>query len=112
MASTRRTGRLVPYGFLVPAIVLFGLFFALPIGYAVYLTKAQPELRPSPLVWGRVFVALTPAVLVGMLVPVPTLVRLALSSAVYFGVLQLVGGIPGELRTTFSATIASRLRRS
>jgi hypothetical protein len=47
-----------------------------------------------------------------MLAPVPTIVQLALSSAVYFGALQLVGGIPGELWTTFSATFASRFRRS
>ena len=38
MASTRAARRLVPYGFLAPAIVLFGLFVALPIGYAVYLS--------------------------------------------------------------------------
>ncbi|ALV37484.1 sugar ABC transporter permease [Streptomyces sp. CdTB01] len=27
-----------PYGFLIPATILFALFFALPIGYAVYLS--------------------------------------------------------------------------
>ncbi|GHS85424.1 ABC transporter permease [Actinomycetota bacterium] len=32
----RRTG--APYGFLAPALVLFVAFFALPIGYAVYLS--------------------------------------------------------------------------
>ena len=104
---------LVPeYGAMGAAVATVAAEAALMLGYAVYLTKAQPELRPSPLIWGRIFVALTPAVLVGLLLPLPTLVLLALSSAVYFGVLQLVGGIPGELRTTFSATIASRLRRS
>jgi len=104
---------LVPeYGAMGAAVATVAAEAALMLGYAVYLTKAQPELRPSPLIWGRVLVALTPAVLVGLLLPVPTLVQLALSSAVYFGALQLVGGIPGELWTTFSATIASRLRRS
>jgi O-antigen/teichoic acid export membrane protein len=104
---------LVPeYGAMGAAIATVAAEATLMVGYAVYLTKAQPDLRPSPLIWGRVFAALVPAVLVGMLVPVPTLVQLALSSAVYFGALQLVGGIPGELWTTFSATFASRFRRS
>ncbi|MFD8496692.1 carbohydrate ABC transporter permease [Amycolatopsis sp. NPDC059657] len=38
MASPRTTRQLAPYGFLSPAIVLFGLFFALPIGYAIHLS--------------------------------------------------------------------------
>jgi len=83
----------------------------LMLGYAVYLTKARSELRPSPLIWIRVFAALAPAVAVGMLLPVPMLVRLALSSAVYFGVLALVRGIPGELRTTFAESLGSAVRR-
>jgi O-antigen/teichoic acid export membrane protein len=104
---------LVPeYGAMGAAVATVAAEAALMLGYAVYLTKAQPELRPSPLIWGRIIVALAPAVLVGLLLPLPTLVLLVLSSAVYFGVLQLVGGIPGELWTTFSATIGSRLRRS
>ncbi|WP_405011140.1 carbohydrate ABC transporter permease [Kitasatospora sp. NBC_01539] len=36
--NTRPARRLAPYGFLSPAVVLFALFFALPIGYAVYLS--------------------------------------------------------------------------
>jgi multiple sugar transport system permease protein len=32
------TRRLAPYAFLTPAVVLFALFFALPIGYAIYLS--------------------------------------------------------------------------
>jgi multiple sugar transport system permease protein len=36
--TSNRARRLVPYGFLAPAIVLFGLLFALPIGYAIYLS--------------------------------------------------------------------------
>ncbi|MFG2822069.1 carbohydrate ABC transporter permease [Kitasatospora sp. NPDC048365] len=36
--STRPPRRLAPYGFLAPATLLFALFFALPIGYAVYLS--------------------------------------------------------------------------
>lgn len=38
MASPRAVRRLAPYGFLAPAIVLFGLLFALPIGYAIHLS--------------------------------------------------------------------------
>jgi len=77
------------------------------LGYSFFLTRARRELRPSPLVWVRVLVALAPALLVGMLLPAPMLVRLACSSAVYFGVLALVGGIPGELRTVFTASLRS-----
>ncbi|GJF30814.1 ABC transporter permease [Kitasatospora sp. NE20-6] len=36
--NTRPARRLAPYGFLSPAVVLFALFFALPIGYALYLS--------------------------------------------------------------------------
>ncbi|MER5427684.1 sugar ABC transporter permease [Streptomyces sp. NPDC002588] len=41
MTSARRTSYGVkgaPYGFLLPATILFALFFALPIGYAVWLS--------------------------------------------------------------------------
>ncbi len=37
-AATRRRRRLAPYGFLAPAMVLFALFLALPIVYALYLS--------------------------------------------------------------------------
>ncbi|MEU5112707.1 sugar ABC transporter permease [Streptomyces longwoodensis] len=40
-APDRRTSygvRAAPYGFLLPAAILFALFFALPIGYAVWLS--------------------------------------------------------------------------
>jgi O-antigen/teichoic acid export membrane protein len=84
---------------------------ALLLCYAFFLTRARPELRPSPLVWVRVFVALGPALVVGMLLPVPMLVRLACSSAVYFGVLALVGGVPNELWSTFTAFYRSAVRR-
>jgi O-antigen/teichoic acid export membrane protein len=82
----------------------------LMLGYVVYLSRAQPELRPSPLIWLRVFAALAPALAVGMLLPVPMFFRLALSSTVYFGVLALVGGIPGELATTLSGVLTGRRR--
>jgi multiple sugar transport system permease protein len=36
--STRPARRLAPYAFLTPAVSLFALFFALPIGYAIYLS--------------------------------------------------------------------------
>ncbi|MFI8189293.1 carbohydrate ABC transporter permease [Streptomyces sp. NPDC085946] len=36
--GARATGRGAPYLFLLPATVLFALFFALPIGYAVWLS--------------------------------------------------------------------------
>jgi O-antigen/teichoic acid export membrane protein len=80
----------------------------LMVGYAVFLTRARRELRPSPLIWVRVLLALAPAVLIGMLLPAPILVRLATSSVVYFGTLALVRGIPGELWTAASTV----LRRS
>lgn len=37
--------RSAPYVFLVPATLLFLLFFALPIGYAVYLSFRRTEVR-------------------------------------------------------------------
>lgn len=42
MVSPRR---LAPYGFLGPAIVLFVLFFALPIGYTVYLSLRTVHVK-------------------------------------------------------------------
>ncbi|MFC1401030.1 MULTISPECIES: carbohydrate ABC transporter permease [Streptacidiphilus] len=41
----RRTFRLAPYGFLAPAIVLFSLMFALPIGYAGYLSFRKIHIQ-------------------------------------------------------------------
>jgi multiple sugar transport system permease protein len=43
--ASNRARRLVPYGFLAPAIVLFGLLFALPIGYAIYLSLHTVRVR-------------------------------------------------------------------
>jgi multiple sugar transport system permease protein len=48
--AVRRRGagagpRLAPYGFLVPAVVLFLLTFALPIGYAVWLSLRKVEIK-------------------------------------------------------------------
>ncbi|WP_370416362.1 carbohydrate ABC transporter permease [Streptomyces fradiae] len=37
--------RLAPYGFLLPAAVLFALFFALPIGYALWLSLHRIEVK-------------------------------------------------------------------
>ncbi|MFD0069873.1 sugar ABC transporter permease, partial [Streptomyces sp. NPDC127574] len=34
-----------PYGFLLPAAVLFVLFFALPIGYALWLSLHKVEVK-------------------------------------------------------------------
>ncbi|GAA4894989.1 sugar ABC transporter permease [Streptomyces coeruleoprunus] len=34
-----------PYGFLLPAVVLFALFFALPIGYALWLSLHRVEVK-------------------------------------------------------------------
>jgi multiple sugar transport system permease protein len=45
MASPRAGRRLAPYGFLAPAIVLFGLLFALPIGYAIHLSLHTVQVR-------------------------------------------------------------------
>ena len=41
----RRTFRLAPFGFLAPAIVLFALMFALPIGYAGYLSFRKIHIQ-------------------------------------------------------------------
>lgn len=38
MTRRRHRGRAAPYAFLLPALILFALFFALPIGYAVWLS--------------------------------------------------------------------------
>ena len=93
---------LIPdHGAMGAAIATVAAEATLMLGYAFYLGRAQPELRPSPLVWIRVFVALVPAGAVGLLLPAPTLVRLTLSTLVYFGVLALVRGIPGELWSAF-----------
>ena len=50
MATAARTGRrsaprLAPYGFLAPAIVLFTLMLALPIGYAAYLSFRRVHIQ-------------------------------------------------------------------
>ncbi|MGP4113802.1 carbohydrate ABC transporter permease [Streptomyces sp. 4N509B] len=47
MAARRAYGaqRRAPYLFLVPAAVLFALFFALPIGYALYLSLRRTEVQ-------------------------------------------------------------------
>jgi multiple sugar transport system permease protein len=46
-----RGGRAAPYAFLAPAVVLFTLFFVLPIGYAAYLSVRK--VRVSGLGLGR-----------------------------------------------------------
>ncbi|MFF7814559.1 carbohydrate ABC transporter permease [Streptomyces sp. NPDC007945] len=45
--GTRRSYgvKTAPYGFLLPAAVLFALFFALPIGYAVWLSFHKIEIK-------------------------------------------------------------------
>ncbi|MFV2119395.1 carbohydrate ABC transporter permease [Streptomyces sp. Act-28] len=42
--SGARRGRGAPYAFLAPAAVLFALFFALPIGYAIWLSLHKVEV--------------------------------------------------------------------
>ncbi|MEV8373446.1 sugar ABC transporter permease [Kribbella sp. NPDC056861] len=42
-SSRRRT--VAPYAFLAPAVLLFGAFLALPIGYAVYLSLRTVKVR-------------------------------------------------------------------
>lgn len=43
-SSTRRRS-VAPYAFLAPAVLLFGAFLALPIGYAVYLSLRTVKVR-------------------------------------------------------------------
>ncbi|WP_033214592.1 carbohydrate ABC transporter permease [Kitasatospora phosalacinea] len=43
--AVRRRGSLAPYGFLGPATLLFTLFFALPIGFAVYLSLRASRVK-------------------------------------------------------------------
>ncbi|UYQ66367.1 carbohydrate ABC transporter permease [Streptomyces peucetius] len=46
--SGRRTPsgvRTAPYGFLLPAVVLFALFFALPVGYALWLSLHKVDVQ-------------------------------------------------------------------
>ncbi len=43
--ALRRRGSLAPYGFLGPATLLFTLFFALPIGFAVYLSLRAARVK-------------------------------------------------------------------
>jgi multiple sugar transport system permease protein len=50
-ARRARGGRAAPYAFLAPAVVLFTLFFVLPIGYAAYLSVRK--VRVSGLGLGR-----------------------------------------------------------
>ncbi|MGW1467429.1 carbohydrate ABC transporter permease [Streptomyces sp. NPDC002308] len=49
MTRARRSGsygvKSAPYAFLVPATLLFLLFFALPIGYALYLSFRRTEVK-------------------------------------------------------------------
>ncbi|MEW2635235.1 sugar ABC transporter permease [Streptomyces sp. NPDC048389] len=37
--------RTAPYGFLLPAVVLFALFFALPVGYALWLSLHKVDVQ-------------------------------------------------------------------
>jgi hypothetical protein len=60
-------------------------------------------MRPPALALGRVGLALAPALAVGLLAPLPVIALLVLSSGVYFAVLWVVGGIPGELWSAFAA---------
>jgi O-antigen/teichoic acid export membrane protein len=75
---------------------------ALALGYGALLTRSHPELRPPATSIARVFVALAPALVVGLVAPLPVIALVVLSSAVYFAVLALVGGIPGELWSAFA----------
>ncbi|MDW8807854.1 sugar ABC transporter permease [Streptomyces scabiei] len=43
--TTLRRARSAPYFFLVPATVLFALFFALPIGYALWLSLHKVQVK-------------------------------------------------------------------
>ncbi|MDB1087706.1 sugar ABC transporter permease [Streptomyces sp. ACA25] len=43
--GSRRTPRHTPYLFLLPALVLFLAFFALPIGYALHLSLRRTEIQ-------------------------------------------------------------------
>jgi multiple sugar transport system permease protein len=43
--TTLKRARRAPYFFLLPAVVLFALFFALPIGYAVWLSLHKVEVK-------------------------------------------------------------------
>ncbi|MEU2116418.1 carbohydrate ABC transporter permease [Streptomyces sp. NPDC058700] len=48
MTTARRTPygvKAAPYGFLLPAVVLFALFFALPIGYALWLSLHKVQVK-------------------------------------------------------------------
>ncbi|MFE6227992.1 MULTISPECIES: carbohydrate ABC transporter permease [unclassified Streptomyces] len=47
--ATRRRARSAPYLFLLPAAVLFVLFFALPIGYAVWLSLHKTRIKGNGL---------------------------------------------------------------
>ncbi|MEV8098741.1 sugar ABC transporter permease [Kitasatospora sp. NPDC085879] len=44
-SAARPTRRLAPYVFLTPAVVLFALFFALPIGYALHLSLRAVKVK-------------------------------------------------------------------
>jgi multiple sugar transport system permease protein len=43
--SSNRRRTVAPYAFLAPAVLLFGAFLALPIGYAVYLSLRTVKVR-------------------------------------------------------------------
>lgn len=92
----KRTGRAAPYVYLAPAMVLFTLFLALPIGYALYLSLRTVKVSGLGLgkgarteVWAGLdnyaralsspdFVASVGRVAVYGLVLVPTMLGLAL----------------------------------
>lgn len=76
---------------------------SLALAYGALLTRSHPEMRPPAIALVRVGLALAPALAVGLLAPLPVVVLLVLSSAVYFAVLWLVGGIPHELWSAFAA---------
>jgi O-antigen/teichoic acid export membrane protein len=69
---------------------------ALGIAYGVSLVRAHPELRLRFWVVPRVALAAAAGVAC-MLIPVHAVVQTALASAVFFGVLYVLKGIPPEI---------------
>jgi O-antigen/teichoic acid export membrane protein len=84
------------------AAATVGAEAALAIAYAVALSRARPDLRPSLAFVPRLALAIAAALAVAVLVPFPSVALAILSGGVYLAVLLAVGAIPPEV---FSALL-------
>jgi O-antigen/teichoic acid export membrane protein len=79
------------------AVATVGAEAALALAYAIALSRARPDLRPGLEFVPRLALAIAAALLVAVLVPLPSFPLAALSGSVYLGVLLAMRAIPPEV---------------